>query len=59
VMIPVSGDFVMDAKEAASLINLIKPKFAIPMHYGAGVVGTQEDAEKFKSLVTGSQVIIL
>jgi len=28
---------------------MIKPKLAIPMHYGA-IVGSENDAEKFKQL---------
>lgn len=59
MFVPVSGEFVMNSSEAASLVNLLKPKYAIPMHYGAGVAGTAEDAENFKKLVTGSEVIIL
>lgn len=59
IFIPVSGHFTMNAKEAAQLINFLKPKVAIPIHYGAGVVGTQEDAEMFKSLVKNVNVIIL
>ena len=59
IFIPVSGHFTMNAKEAASLINFLKPKFAIPIHYGAGVVGTLHDAEEFKSLVKDVNVVIL
>ncbi|MEK6887180.1 MAG: MBL fold metallo-hydrolase [Nanoarchaeota archaeon] len=59
ILVPVSGHFTMNAKEAAQLINFLKPKVAIPIHYGAGVVGTQHDAEEFKSLVKDSNVIIL
>ena len=49
-MVPIGGTYTMDAGEAAALINEIKPKIAIPTHYGA-VVGSEEDAETFKSLV--------
>lgn len=49
-MVPVGGTYTMDAKEAAALINEIKPKIAIPVHYGT-VVGSEEDAETFRSLV--------
>lgn len=59
IFIPVSGHFTMNAKEAAQLINFLKPKVAIPIHYGAGVVGTQQDADVFKSLVKNVNVIIL
>ncbi len=58
MFIPVSGEFVMNAEEAANLVNLIKPKTAIPMHYGSGVVGTQEDADKFKSLAQVNVIIL-
>lgn len=50
-LIPVSGVYVMTVREAAEAVKEIKPKVAIPMHYGAGVAGTVEDAEKFKSLI--------
>jgi L-ascorbate metabolism protein UlaG (beta-lactamase superfamily) len=58
-MVPVSGTFVMTAEEAAELINRIKPKIVIPMHYGAGVVGTKDDALRFKKLVKESRVEIM
>jgi len=50
-LLPVGGTYTMDAKEAAKAVQAIKPRVAIPMHWGAGVVGTQEDADKFRELV--------
>ncbi|MBI5804252.1 MBL fold metallo-hydrolase [Candidatus Pacearchaeota archaeon] len=50
VLLPVSGEYVMNYEEAAEVASLLSPDFAIPMHYGAGVVGTIEDAEKFVEL---------
>lgn len=47
---PVGGTYTMDFKEAAFLINEIKPKIAVPIHYGS-VVGTKQDAEDFKRLL--------
>ena len=44
--VPVGGTYTMDFKEAASLINEIKPKIAIPIHYGS-IVGTEQDAIDF------------
>lgn len=41
-LVPIGGTYTMEAKEAAKLINIIKPKIAIPMHYGA-IVGSKED----------------
>ena len=49
-LLPVSGKYVMDAEEAAEVASLLSPDLAIPMHYGAGVAGTQEDAERFVEL---------
>ena len=48
--VPVGGTYTMDFKEAASLINEIKPKIAIPIHYGS-VVGTEQDAIDFVRLL--------
>ena len=48
--VPVGGTYTMDFKEAASLINEIKPKIAIPIHYGS-VVGTEQDAIDFIRLL--------
>jgi len=50
-LLPVGGTYTMDAAEAAEAVKMIKPEIAIPMHYGAGVVGSPEDAERFKELV--------
>jgi L-ascorbate metabolism protein UlaG (beta-lactamase superfamily) len=59
-LVPVSGTYVMTAEEAARAVNeKIKPKkLAIPMHYGS-IVGTEQDATKFKQLVTACPVQIL
>lgn len=44
--VPVGGTYTMTAREAAELVNIIKPKIAVPIHYGS-VVGTTKDAEDF------------
>lgn len=48
--VPVGGTYTMTSDEAAKLVNIIKPKIAIPIHYGS-VVGTKEDAIKFLNLL--------
>ena len=48
--VPVGGTYTMDFKEAAQLINEIKPKIAIPIHYGS-LVGTEQDAIDFVRLL--------
>lgn len=50
VLVPIGGTYTTDYKEAAQLVNIIKPEIAIPMHYGE-LVGTKEDAEKFSKLI--------
>ncbi|HVN30730.1 MAG TPA: MBL fold metallo-hydrolase [Thermoanaerobaculaceae bacterium] len=58
-LLPVSGTYVMTADEAATAARQIKPKVAVPMHYGA-IVGSDADAKKFAKLLEGSgiQVVI-
>lgn len=59
-LVPVSGTYVMTAEEAARAVNeKIKPKkLAIPMHYGS-IVGSEQDATKFKQHVNACPVQIL
>lgn len=40
----------MNFKEASHLVNEIKPKIVIPIHYGE-IVGTKQDAINFSKLV--------
>jgi len=58
LLIPVSGTYVMTAKEAAQAVEKIKPKIAIPMHYGT-IVGSEHDAKEFKQLVKSCDVHII
>lgn len=48
--LPVGGTYTMDAKEAAKAANTMKPKVAVPIHFG-DVVGTTADAREFVSLL--------
>ena len=48
--VPVGGKYTMNFSEAAQLINIIKPKIAVPIHYGS-VVGTNQDATDFIKLL--------
>lgn len=49
-LLPIGGHFTMDPVEAAKAVELVRPRFAIPMHYGTFPVlyGKPED---FKKLV--------
>ncbi len=55
--LPVGGTYTMDYREAAEAVELIKPKYAIPMHYGS-IVGSDRDAKKFVELIGSRGVII-
>ncbi|OGS46858.1 MAG: Zn-dependent hydrolase [Elusimicrobia bacterium RIFOXYB2_FULL_62_6] len=57
-LLPVSGTYTMDASEACRAAQLIKPKVAVPMHYGS-VVGSREDAIRFRNLCGACEVVIL
>jgi L-ascorbate metabolism protein UlaG (beta-lactamase superfamily) len=57
-LLPVSGTYVMTANEAAKSVERIKPKIAIPMHFGT-IVGSEKDAQDFKKLIKSCEVQIL
>ncbi len=46
VLLPVGGTYTMDAGAAAEAVSYIKPKAAIPYHWG-DIVGGRSDAETF------------
>ena len=56
-LIPVGGTYTFTAKEAADFVNKIKPKVAIPTHYGS-IVGEKTDGETFaKAVAQGIEVV--
>lgn len=52
-LVPIGGTYTMDAKKAAELVNIIRPKVAIPTHYGS-VAGAKSDEEVFRAHVDSS-----
>ena len=46
IFLPVGGTYTMTKEEAVELANTIKPKYAIPIHYGLAV-GDELDAKYF------------
>jgi L-ascorbate metabolism protein UlaG (beta-lactamase superfamily) len=56
VLIPIGGHFTMDPRDAAyALRELIRPKHAIPMHYGANPLGKGTPQELIDAL--GSSLV--
>jgi len=49
-ILPVGGTYTMNAMEAAEAVNQIKPRLAIPCHWG-DIVGGRGDADKFAAMV--------
>jgi len=58
-LLPVGGKYTMNAEEAARAADVIKADISIPMHYGGGVIGSEEDALKFKELCHGEVRILV
>jgi L-ascorbate metabolism protein UlaG (beta-lactamase superfamily) len=48
-MVPIGGFYTMEPKEAAKAIKAIKPKIAVPIHFGYRI-GKKEDGVLFKQL---------
>ncbi|MGM5481986.1 MAG: MBL fold metallo-hydrolase [Nanobdellota archaeon] len=56
-LLPVSGSYTMNPSEAALATKSIKPKVAIPMHYG-GIIGDSKDAQDFEKMCSCDVKII-
>ncbi len=46
LFVPIGGTYTMNKEEAVNFTNYLKPKIAVPIHYG-DVVGSTSDAEYF------------
>ena len=52
LLVPIGGFFTLDAEGAAQLVQTLKPKIVIPMHYKTSKCGFPiSDAEPFLSLM--------
>lgn len=51
LLLPVSGIFTMNARQAAALTNVIRPHTVIPIHYGA-LLGGRKAPEEFRAAVS-------
>ncbi len=57
-LIPVSGTYVMDVDQAIEAARAIKPKIAVPMHYGK-IVGSEDDAKKFAEALKDEMTVVI
>ena len=57
-LVPAGGTYTMDAREAATFINALKPTVAIPEHYGT-VAGSADDGKTFAGLVDPGIEVVL
>jgi len=57
-LIPVSGTYVMTADQGIEAARAIKPKIAVPMHYGA-IVGSEDDAKKFAEALKDEMTVVV
>lgn len=56
-LLPIGGTYTMNAGEAAKAASLIKPKLAIPMHYGSiSKTGDKNEASVFAKLCSGEGI---
>jgi len=65
LFIPIGGTFTIDANQAWNIINKVKPKIVIPMHYKIGglslpIAGIDQflDKNKYKILKVGNEIDI-
>lgn len=57
-LLPIGGTYTMNIEEAAAAVSRIKPRIAVPMHYGR-IVGEIDDAHRFAQLVEDAEVAVL
>lgn len=48
-ILPIGSVFTMDSKQAAASLELIKPRYVVPMHYGTFPI-LEENTEQFEKL---------
>ncbi len=57
-MLPVGGTYTLDAREAALAVNQLKPKIAVPYHWG-DIVGKRRNADEFAEMAECQTVVLL
>jgi len=55
-LLPIGGTYTMAEAEAAAAVRIIRPRVAIPMHYGYATGG---DPQQFASLVASAATVVI
>ena len=58
VCVPIGGFYTMNAKSASELIKAMKPRIAIPIHYGS-IIGKPSDAQEFEKYVGSAAKVVI
>lgn len=58
LFVPIGGTYTMTVEEAVHLVNNIKPKIVIPVHYGS-IVGNKKDGLIFSKLINKDIKVML
>lgn len=56
--VPIGGHYTMGPTEAARLVRAIRPRLAVPMHFGF-VVGSAHDGERFREAASPVPVQVM
>ncbi len=56
--VPLGGTYTMNVEEAAKYINKIRPRLAIPIHYGS-IIGSKELHKEFRKLVDSDIEVVV
>ncbi|GAV26092.1 metal-dependent hydrolase [Carboxydothermus islandicus] len=60
LLVPIGGNFTMDARDALKALELVKPRYAIPMHYNTWPVIAADVREfKDKGRALGVEIYLL
>lgn len=55
--VPIGGTYTCDPRQAAALVNRLRPDVAVPIHYGS-IVGTYADFDAFASAVGPAVTVV-
>jgi L-ascorbate metabolism protein UlaG (beta-lactamase superfamily) len=58
-LLPVGGVFTMNSAEAAEAARCMRPRYAVPMHFGVEVPGSKDDGRRFCQLVNGGTEAVM